>query len=272
MSGTVAVNPEIDLGEDLAPLAIGGAPIQKECALVKLSRRRGCIRQSQAGRFSAALPLLNLPAGNIHIDQKVPLSQQQRCAAANGDHAAFFTVRGAASLVNFRGIEVFIELNRRHACKDRVVAEDLGELRLNRQTGKHCLGALQHQCRRKPSHQLPPQRFKQHAGITLDRDAPRVALRMNAIEDLAPADGAVAVCLRDRHGGVFVEARWLGQRLDSMSGIAPRSAASEPSAAGRNGTVRPGVQACAFTYSCSTGKILPARFITDPPKTTTSGS
>ena len=130
------------------PLGVGGAPIQKEPSLVKLPRWRICIRESQAGGLPPALPLLNLPASHIDIDQQVPRGQQQRRAGSNGDLRAERILCGAASLAELGRIEKLLQRDRQHAAKHRVVAQPPSKSCFNLRRGQQGFRALQHQFRR----------------------------------------------------------------------------------------------------------------------------
>ena len=189
--GHIAVDPEVHLVVNLMPLGVGGAPIQKEPSLVKLPRWRICIRESQAGGLPPALPLLNLPASHIRIDQQVPRGQQQRGPGANGDHPAACILCRAAGLIELGRIEKLLQRDREHAAKHRVVAQPPSKSCFNLRRGQQGFRALQHQFRRQASDQFASQRLQQHTGITFNRNAPRIAVCMQSIENLAPTQSAL---------------------------------------------------------------------------------
>ena len=245
--GTIAVDPKVYVLVEFVPLVIGCSPVEKEGALVQLTGRCGGVGEAQAGSLFAPLPLLNLPAGHIDIDEQIVVRQDQCGAGADGDDPASCVFSEAPRARDLFRIEERVQFNLSQAAKDGVVPQHVCELVFNLRGRKQGLGAFQNQLGGELGDDMTPQRFQQDTGIALDGDAAGMAMCTEAFEYLAPADGAFRLARRYLNGGVLVEIGSMRQSLYSMSGIAPRTAASDPSVAARSGMWRPKVQACAFT-------------------------
>ena len=87
----------------------------------------------------AALTLLNLPSGNVDIDQKIRLRKDQGRTGPNGHHqSCFATTALRASLLEALGIEKILQFPRVHPAKYRIIGEGRGELLLQFASRQKC--------------------------------------------------------------------------------------------------------------------------------------
>src|ERR1700689_639367 len=103
-------------------------PVDKERPFIKLSRGIGEVVQAEVRDLFAALTLLNLPSGNVYIDQKIRPRKDQGGSRPNGHHqSCFATTALHASRLETLGIEEILQFPRVHATKHRIIGEGGGK-------------------------------------------------------------------------------------------------------------------------------------------------
>src|ERR1019366_1465410 len=185
-------------------MPISGTPVEEKCALVKLPRKLSRVIKSDVGYLISALPLLNLPPCHVHIQQKVPVGQQQRGSRPDSNHATAGSLGHVAGLDQLRRIEEFLEITRLHKPKYRVVAEKRREFGLNSLCRQHRAAAFHHKFWRQPQHKFPLQRLEEHSRVALYCDPARRRMGAKSIEYLAPTRSAFRFGLRNPYRRALV--------------------------------------------------------------------
>jgi hypothetical protein len=123
-AGNVRVQIEVQTFEDHAPVSVCGAPVDEIRALVQLACGRTGVVGPEIADQMTSLPLLDLPACYICVDQHVRVRHDQAGARPEDkDDAPADRSDALRELRPLRGREEVIEAPRTHEAEDRIIAE-----------------------------------------------------------------------------------------------------------------------------------------------------
>jgi hypothetical protein len=122
--GHVTVDPIINSAVEAVLQPVGRAPVDEECPLIKLGWGIAEVSQSEVRDLFAALTLLNLPPGNVYVDQHVCRGQDERSPGPQShDQSSDTTASLFANCPQALGIEKIFHFPRVHPAKDRIFGE-----------------------------------------------------------------------------------------------------------------------------------------------------
>ena len=227
--GLVRVEQVVDPLEQRSLQAVGRPPVHEEAALVELARPLLLVVGPEARDLVPPLPLLDLPAREVGVDEDVRLRQEDG-SRPHHEHQARGRLVDAAALDGRAGrVDEVGDRQAVHAPEDGVVAEegraqalDLGRVLVR-------LPGVDHEGGAEAVREHPAHLVHVDAGIALDGEhaARAGAQALEALEDRRPADLAGRRGAH-RHERALVVARGARHRVShapSRSGTAPRSAA-----------------------------------------------
>ena len=273
--GLVRVEEVVDPVEERSLQAVGRPPVHEEAPLVELARPLLLVVGPQARDLVPPLPLLDLPAREVGVDEDVRLREESG-PRPHHEHQAGGRLVDAAALDRRAGrVDEVGDRQAVHAPEDGVVAEEGGAQALDLGRVLVRLPRVDHEGGAEAVREHPAHLVHVDAGVALDgQHAARSGsagpggARGSAPSPTSQADAGPT----GTNGLLVVAARGAPTHAPCSSGTAPSSAARSPSAAARTATWPHGVHACRWTCASIAGRTAAALLITPPPTTSTSGS
>ena len=177
-------------------MPVGGAPVDEVRTLVELSRWSTGVARAEVADRVGALTLLDLPAGQVRVDEHVGVGRRERRAGADDEDEAIHLTRPASKRVQTLGREELLESPGAHEAEHRVVAEVRNEPAFEFIGRRQRLLGVNDESGCEPGRERVTHLPYEHAGVALDCDD--AALRDARAcgddgENVRPTFGAVAV-------------------------------------------------------------------------------
>ena len=151
-------------------MPVGGAPVDEVRTLVELSRWSTGVARAQVADRVSALTLLDLPAGDVRVDEHVGVGRDERRAGADDEHEAIHVTRPASKRVQPLGREELLEYPGAHEAEHRVVAEVRNEPALEFIGRRQRLLGVDDESGSERGRERVAYLPHEHAGVALDRD------------------------------------------------------------------------------------------------------
>ncbi len=129
--GNITVDPIIDPTVEAMLQPVSRAPIDEEGPLVKLGWGIAEVAEPEVGNLFATLTLLNLPSGDVYVDQQVCRGKDERSSRADGhDQSRLLNTALLAGCPQALGIEEILDFPWMHPPENRIFGERRSELPL----------------------------------------------------------------------------------------------------------------------------------------------